>query len=58
MAEIMGSSTDYIWRGLKELKDKNLIIVENVGKRTKRAGESRQIFINAKNFIVEEVDPA
>jgi len=54
LAEIMQSSTDYVKRGLKELVDKELIMVENVGKRTKRPGESRQIFINGKNFIAEE----
>jgi len=41
---------------LKELKDKDMIIIENAGKRTKRTGESRQIHINAKNYIATEIN--
>jgi len=55
MAEIMGSSDDYIQRGLKELKEKDLIIIENPGSRSKKKETSRRIYINATHFISEEV---
>jgi len=44
-----------IERNIKELVEKEMIIIENPRKRTKKIGESRQIHINAKNYIVEEV---
>lgn len=40
-----------IEKSLKKLKDKGLIIIDNPGKRTKKTGESRMIFINAENYI-------
>lgn len=41
---------------LKILKEKNLITVENPGKRTKKTGESRMIYINAEIYIQSEKD--
>lgn len=39
---------------LKILKEKKLITVENPGKRTKKTGESRMIYINAEIYIQSE----
>jgi len=55
LADKLGSTTRTIERSLKELKDKNMIIIENPRKYSKITGESRQIHINAKNYVVEEV---
>lgn len=41
-------------RYLKELKDVKMIVVKNPGRRTKAHGESRQIYINAENYITED----
>ena len=39
---------------IKILKDKGLILVKNPGKRTKKTGESRMIYINAEVYIQSE----
>ncbi len=41
-------------REIKVLKDKGLIVVENPGKRTKKTGESRMIYINEENYLQSE----
>ena len=41
-------------RELKTLKDKRLIIVKNPQKRTKKAGESRMIYINPDNYLTHQ----
>jgi len=40
-------------RELKALKDKGLIGIKNPQKRTKKTGESRMIYINSANYLVE-----
>lgn len=55
LAEYLKCSIRTIEDNLRELKEKDMIIIENPGKRTKKTGESRQIHINAKNYITEEV---
>jgi len=54
LAKNLHTSNETIKRVLAELKNKKLIIIENPGRRTKQAGESRQIYINPKNYLVEE----
>lgn len=56
LAQKLNSTTRTIERSLKELRDKDMIIIENAGKRTKKTGESRQIHINAKNYIATEIN--
>lgn len=56
LAEYLKCTTRTIENNLKELKDKDMIIIENAGKRTKKTGESRQIHINAKNYIATEIN--
>ena len=43
-------------RELTVLKNKNLIFIKNPGKRTKRTGESRMIYLNTEYFIDDMVD--
>lgn len=56
LAVYLDCATRTIEKNLKELKDKDMIIIENAGKRTKKTGESRQIHINAKNYIATEIN--
>lgn len=42
-------------RELETLKSKNLITVKNSGKRTKRTGQSRMIYLNTEIFIEYDV---
>lgn len=56
LAEKLNTTIRTIENNLKELKDKEMIIIENAGKRTKKTGESRQIHINAKNYIATEIN--
>jgi len=54
LAKNLNTTTRTIVRNIRELTEKEMIIIENPKKRTKKTGESRQIHINAKNYIVEE----
>jgi hypothetical protein len=54
----LSHSKDIVIRALKELREKELIIIEKPGKRTTKTGESRMIYINAKNFIFEKMSTA
>ena len=56
ISKSLGKSVDYVVRGLKELKDKKMIIIRNPGTRTKKTGKSREIHINPKNYLVEELE--
>jgi len=58
LAEMVKTSVRTVEDNLKKLRDKEMIIIENPGKRTKKTGESRQIHINAKNYIIEDVPEA
>lgn len=55
LAEKLNTTTRTIERSLKELTEKEMIIIENTGRRTKKPGQSREIYINAKNYIANEV---
>jgi len=55
LAQKLECTTRTIERNLVELKVKDMIIIENPRKRKTKTGESRQIHINAKNYIVEEI---
>lgn len=54
MAEELGISYERFRKELYVLRDKNLIIIQNPGKRTKQTGASRMIHINTSVFIDEE----
>ena len=51
ISENVGLHCRTLKRELKVLKEKGLITVGNPGKRTKRTGESRMIYINAEIYI-------
>lgn len=54
ISENIGLHYRTLKRELKVLKEKGLIIVKNPGKRTKKTGESRMIYINAEIYIQVE----
>ena len=54
ISENIGLHYRTLKRELKVLKEKGLIIVKNPGKRTKKTGESRMIYINAEIYIQSE----
>ena len=54
MAEDLKLSYTTFKRELKALKDKRLIIVKNPQKRTKKAGESRMVYINSDNYLTHQ----
>ena len=54
MAEDLKLAFSTFKRELKVLKDKELIIVKNPQKRTKKTGESRMIFINPDNYLAHQ----
>lgn len=58
MANDLNLSISTFKRELGILKKKKLIIVENPGKRTKKTGESRMIYINAEIYIRSEKENA
>lgn len=51
----IGTSEKSVERLLKELRDKDMIVIKNPNKRTNKTGESRQIHINSKNYITEDI---
>lgn len=54
MAKDLNISYERFKKELSCLKRKNLIIVKNPGKRTKKTNESRMIYINTAIFLEEE----
>ena len=54
LTEKIGFSLRTTKNALKELREKQMIVIKNPGKRTKQIGKSREIHINAKNYLVEE----
>lgn len=54
MATELGMTVPTFKRELGILKEKRLIIIKNEGKRSKKAGESREIYINSENYLVDE----
>lgn len=55
MAQDLGFSLRSFCRHLATLVEKELVLVSNAGRRTKKAGESRELRINPLNYITAEV---
>lgn len=54
LAKEIGVSLAQVKKDLKELKDKNLIIIRNPGKRTRKTGQSREIYIALDPYMSEK----